>query len=96
MTVRFIEPDRSDARLAVERRYRMLVGGKSVDAASGRTIRRESPVHAGLIVAEYPEAGRSDTEAAILAARKAFDEGPWPRMSGKERASYLTSIGSAS
>jgi len=92
MTVRFIEPDRSDARLAVERRYRMLVGGTSVHAASGRTIRRESPVHAGLIVAEYPEAGRSDTEAAILAARKAFDEGPWPRMSGKERASYLYRI----
>ena len=30
--------------------------------------------------------------SAIRAARKAFDEGPWPRMSGKERASYLYKI----
>jgi hypothetical protein len=40
MTVRFIEPRRDDPRLEVERRYRMTIGGKSVDAASNKTIKR--------------------------------------------------------
>lgn len=95
MTVRFIEPRRDDPRLAVDRRYTMTIGGKSVAAASGKTIKRESPVHPGLVVAEFPEADAADVERAILAARKAFDEGPWPRMSGKERADYLFRISQA-
>src|ERR1700761_5425809 len=92
MTVRFIEPRRDDPRLSAERRYRMVIGGRDVDAASGRTFRRESPVHPGLIVGEWPEASGEDVEQAILAARKAFDQGPWPRMSGKERAGYLYKV----
>jgi len=95
MTVQFIEPDRADPRLAIERRYTMLVGGRSVAAASGRTIRRESPVHPGLVVGEFPDASAADVERAILAARRAFDEGPWPRLSGKERAAYLYKISQA-
>ena len=88
MTIRFIEPKRDDPRLAVERRYTMLVDGKSVSALSGKTIKRESPVHPGLTVGEWPEAARADVEAAIAAARRAFDSGPWPKMSGRERAGY--------
>src|SRR5687767_3968967 len=91
MTVRFIEPRRDDPRLTT-RRYLMTVGGKSVEAASGKTIKRESPVHPGLIVGEFPEASRDDVGLAIMAARRAFDEGPWPRMSGKERAALLFKI----
>ena len=65
MTIRFIEPKRDDPRLKVERRYRMVIGGRSVDAASGRTIKRESPVHPGLVVGEWPEASGADVEAAM-------------------------------
>jgi len=92
MTVRFIEPRRDDPRLGQDRRYRMVINGRDVDAASGKTIKRESSVHEGLVVGEWPEASREDVETAILAARHAFDQGPWPRMSGKERASYLYKI----
>lgn len=92
MTIRFIEPRRDDPRLGETRRYRMVIEGRDVDAASGKVIRRESPVHPGLIVAEWPEASRDDVEGAILAARRAFDEGPWPRLTGKERAGYLYRI----
>jgi acyl-CoA reductase-like NAD-dependent aldehyde dehydrogenase len=92
MTVRFIAPSPDDPRLSQIRRYRMLIDGRSVDAASGRTIRRESPAVPGSIVGEWPEAAYEDVERAILAARRAFDEGPWPRMSGKERAGYLYGI----
>jgi len=92
MTVRFIEPRRDDPRVTENRRYKMVINGKSVDAASGKTIKRESSVHPGLFVGEWPEASREDVETAILAARQAFDEGPWPRMSGKERASYMFAL----
>jgi len=92
MTIRFIEPRRDDPRLDVKRRYQMVINGKSVDAKSGKTIKRESSAHPGLIIGEWPEASTEDVETAILAARKAFDHGPWPRMSGKERAQYLFKI----
>jgi 5-carboxymethyl-2-hydroxymuconic-semialdehyde dehydrogenase len=34
-----------------------------------------------------------DVEVAVRAARRAFDQGPWPRMTAKERAGYLRHIG---
>ncbi|MBN2973367.1 aldehyde dehydrogenase [Roseomonas aeriglobus] len=41
------------------------------------------------------EALEADVDAAVDAARRAFDLGPWPRMSPLERATYLTAIGDA-
>lgn len=84
----FVTPDKSDTRLA-RRTYQMLIGGKSVDAASGKTIERESPGHAGHVIGVWPEASTGDTEAAIAAARDAFDSGPWPRMSAAERSRIM-------
>ncbi len=89
----FIEPRKADPRFDVIRRYQMLVGGKSVDARSGETIKRESPAYEGLIVGEIPKGSREDSEAAILAARQAFDHGPWPRMSGAERSRLIARVG---
>lgn len=37
-------------------------------------------------------AGVADADAAVKAAREAFDLGPWPRLSGKERARYLRAM----
>ncbi|WP_146741652.1 aldehyde dehydrogenase family protein, partial [Lonsdalea populi] len=37
-------------------------------------------------------AGPDDIEKAVAAARRAFDDGPWPRMSGKVRAGYLRAM----
>ena len=34
------------------------------------------------MIADVAEAEKADVDAAVEAARKAFDEGPWPRMSG--------------
>ncbi|MFK0276187.1 aldehyde dehydrogenase family protein [Ensifer sp. NPDC090286] len=36
--------------------------------------------------------GVEDAEVAVKAAREAFDNGPWPRLSGKERAEYLRAM----
>ena len=43
----------------------------------------------GSLVAEIDEAGPEDTQAAIAAARAAFDDGPWPRGSALERGALL-------
>ena len=39
--------------------------------------------------------GAEDVDAAVKAARRAFDAGPWPRMSGAERAAVLRRMGDA-
>jgi aldehyde dehydrogenase (NAD+)/betaine-aldehyde dehydrogenase len=41
-------------------------------------------------LARVPQAGTDQIERAVAAARHAFDEGPWPRMSGQERAQLLS------
>lgn len=40
-------------------------------------------------IAEVPDAGPDDVRRAVEAARRAFDEGPWPRMHPRERAAVL-------
>jgi 4-(gamma-glutamylamino)butanal dehydrogenase len=43
----------------------------------------------GKVIASVDEAGPDDVDRAVRAARAAFDSGPWPRMSARERASVL-------
>jgi aldehyde dehydrogenase (NAD+) len=49
----------------------------------------------GAVFATAPDAGVEDVRAAIAAAREAFDRGPWPRMSGEERAACLNELAEA-
>jgi acyl-CoA reductase-like NAD-dependent aldehyde dehydrogenase len=48
--------------------------------------------HSGEPFARVAEAGAEDIDRAVAAARHAFDLGPWPRLSHKERAGWLTAI----
>ena len=70
------------------REYRMLVGGEWVEALSGKTFESVNP-YTGRAWAAAPEAGEEDVDRAVLAAREAFDEGPWSRMTGTERARLM-------
>ncbi|SAL81155.1 aldehyde dehydrogenase [Caballeronia arvi] len=45
------------------------------------------------VIAKVAAATAEDVDLAVRAARKAFDEGPWPRMTGAERAAVLRKIG---
>lgn len=85
----FVLPDHNDPRLASKSHYQMVIGGKSVDADSGRSITRYSPGHAGIAVGSWPESTAEDVRKAIAAARLAFDEGAWPRMTGAERSRLM-------
>ena len=73
---------------AERRRYRMLIGGEWVDARSGETFESVDPF-TGRPWADIPRAGPEDVDAAVRAARAAFDDGPWPAMPGTERARLM-------
>ncbi|HEV7658135.1 MAG TPA: aldehyde dehydrogenase [Mycobacteriales bacterium] len=68
-------------------RFRMLVGGKPVDALSGRTFESENP-YTGEAWASVPDGGPEDVDAAVAAARAALD-GEWGAMTGFGRAALL-------
>ncbi len=70
------------------RGYKMLIGGQWVDARSGKTFESINP-YTGQVWATLPEADEEDVDAAVRAARQAFDEGPWGRMTGTERARLM-------
>jgi acyl-CoA reductase-like NAD-dependent aldehyde dehydrogenase len=71
--------------------YQLLINGELVDAAAGETFETYNPGKNEKI-ADIAKAGREDAIRAIEAGRKAFDEGPWPQMSGAERAAKLREI----
>lgn len=70
------------------REYRMLVGGEWVEAGSGKTFESTNP-YTGRVWATAPEAGEEDVDRAVRAAREAFEEGPWGRMTATERARLM-------
>ena len=63
----------------------LFIGGKWAAPSSAEVIEVRSPA-TGEIVGKVPLAVAADVDAACAAARKAFDEGPWPKMSPTERA----------
>ncbi|MFF2847359.1 aldehyde dehydrogenase [Streptomyces sp. NPDC058001] len=67
----------------------LLIGGRWVAPASERVFEIRSP-HDGRLVGRVPEAVQQDVDRAVSAARRAFDEGPWPRMTPSGRAEVIT------
>jgi aldehyde dehydrogenase (NAD+) len=67
---------------------KLFIGGQWVAARAGGTIEVVSP-DTEKVVAGVAEATNPDVDAAVAAARKAFDEGPWPRMEPAERAAVV-------
>ena len=72
-------------------KYRMTIGGRSVDALSGRTFESENP-YTGRTWAIVPDAGPEDVDAAVAAARAAF-VGEWGATTGFARAALLRRLG---
>jgi betaine-aldehyde dehydrogenase len=68
--------------------YQLWINGEEVPSASGSKFDRKSPSH-GVVVGEYARADATDVDAAVQAARQAFDKGPWPWTPGAERMKVL-------
>jgi hypothetical protein len=69
----------------------MLIGGEWVEARSGETFETVNPF-TGQAWAEIPRAGPEDVDAAVRAARAAFDDGPWHGITGTERARLMRGL----
>jgi len=75
--------DRGAAQLFIDGAWR---------PSSGSTELSVVTPHDEETVLTYVEPSIADVDAAVAAARKAFDEGPWPRMAPAERAVYLAKV----
>src|SRR5215510_2649511 len=68
-----------------------FIDGEYVDGIAGRTFETLNPATnepIGIVAEGLSE----DIDRAVKAARKAFDEGPWPRMKAEERGKIMRRI----
>jgi phenylacetaldehyde dehydrogenase len=70
----------------------LFINGQWSDAASGKTFETPNPA-TGEILARVAEGDAEDINRAVRAARQAFDNGPWSRMTPSERGRIIWRIG---
>ena len=75
----------------METRDVLFIGGEWVAPASDKTFTVTNPASLET-VAVVPEGTEADMDKAVAAAREAFDHGPWPHTSAKERAEVLRAL----
>jgi phenylacetaldehyde dehydrogenase len=69
-------------------KHQLLIGGRWVDAQSGKTFETFDP-GSGRVIAWVAEGGAADIDAAVKAARAAFEGGAWKTMTGSDRAKLM-------
>jgi aldehyde dehydrogenase (NAD+) len=69
----------------------LLIGGKWLDSVSGKTFETTNPA-TGEVICNVAEGDKADVDLAVAAARKAFEEGPWPKMSAAERGRLINKL----
>jgi acyl-CoA reductase-like NAD-dependent aldehyde dehydrogenase len=70
----------------------LYIDGKWVDPRSGETFETLNPA-TGEVLATFAAGGADDADAAVVAARRAFDEGLWGQSSApRDRASLLLRV----
>jgi phenylacetaldehyde dehydrogenase len=74
------------------RRHKLLIDGKWVEARSGKTFAVEDPATEEKIT-EVAQGDKSDVDLAVAAARRAFDSGPWSRLSPAARSRLVWRLG---
>lgn len=67
---------------------KLFIGGKWVESLSGKTFDTLNPA-TGEVLATVSEAKAEDIDAAVEAARQAFDGGPWSKMDAAERSRFM-------
>src|SRR5260370_37498723 len=70
----------------------LFIGGQWADAASGKTFETPNPA-TGAPLAQVGEGEAEDINRAVKAARRAFEEGPWSRMTQSKRGRIIWRIG---
>ncbi len=70
---------------------KMLIGGKWVGSASGKSFPTINPA-TGETICHVAEGDTADVDRAVKAARQAFESGPWPKMAAAERGRLLNRL----
>src|SRR5580698_2720387 len=70
---------------------KLLIDGRWIPSASGTTFEVKNPA-TGATIALAAEGDKADVDAAVRAARRAFESGPWPTMTPSERSKILWRI----
>ena len=73
-------------------RRQLFIDGQLVDAKSGKTFATINPA-TGEKLADVSEGDAADIDLAVSAARRAFDDGPWSRMTPSDRGRIIWRIG---
>src|SRR5580704_2063193 len=71
---------------------KLFINGEWVDAASGKTFETPNPA-TGETLATIAEGDAEDINRAVASARKAFEDGPWSRMTPSDRGRIIWRIG---
>ena len=66
----------------------LFIGGKWQDSVSGKTFPTINPA-TGETICQVAEGDKADVDLAVKAARKAFEDGPWPKINAAERGRLL-------
>src|SRR5207342_1337544 len=69
----------------------LFIGGKWQDSVSGKTFATMNPA-TGETICQVAEGDKADIDLAVKAARKAFESGPWSKMSAAERGRLLNKL----
>src|ERR1700721_764393 len=70
----------------------LFIDGQWTDAASGQTFDTPNPA-TGETLASVAEGDAEDINRAVRAARRAFEDGPWSRMTPSDRGRLIWKIG---
>jgi aldehyde dehydrogenase (NAD+) len=85
-------PPRSTVKMPrVKAQEPMLINGKWVDSVSGKTFATINPA-TGETICQVAEGDKADVDLAVKAARKAFDGGPWSKMTAAERGRCINRL----
>jgi acyl-CoA reductase-like NAD-dependent aldehyde dehydrogenase len=76
------------ARSFAARRHRLMIDGELGEAAEGRTFETIDP-SSGQSITEVAQGGAADVDRAVVAARRALEEGPWHTAAAAERARLM-------
>jgi phenylacetaldehyde dehydrogenase len=83
-----IAPQIQHATKFISERRKMLINGKWVEAVSGKTFPTYNPA-TGEVLAQIAEGDKQDIDLAVKAARQAFENGPWRKMTASERGRLM-------
>ncbi len=89
-----IENMRRQSESFLARSHGVFIDGAWSAAASDTLVDVVDPA-SGSVISRVQAAGVEDAERAILAARSAFDDGPWTALPAAERARYMTRLADA-